>query len=84
MSLQISVPADSKRWSINIGPSSASQSEGAWKNLLFHFNPRSDKRKHKFQLLTNNMKNEQWGLIETTVIEEDLLFGRTFELIVQV
>lgn len=91
---QVSVPASSRRWSINIGPSTAtvsgteeSKSElstGGWHNVLFHFNPRRGKGRDRVRLLTNDMKADRWGLIETAVIEEDLLFNRSFELVVQV
>lgn len=89
------MPRDSRRWSLNIGPSSnakdtgsgegatASAGSGTRKDVLFHFNPRRGKRSHQFQLVMNNLVAMQWGQVEAIVIDEDLLFGRTFELIIQ-
>jgi hypothetical protein len=74
------VPANSPRWSINVG----FPSELSWQNILLHFNPRKEKKKRRYQLLHNNRTDNHWGLIESMLIEEDLLFGRTFELVFQV
>ena len=77
---QVTVPRDSLRWSLNIGCGA----HGNWEDVLFHFNPRREKRKNRHQLILNDKKESKWGLIEAIVIDDSLLFGRTFEIIIQV
>lgn len=78
--VQLTVPANSPRWSVNIG----FPSDLGWQNILLHFNPRKEKKKRRYQLLHNDRTANHWGLIESMLIDEDLLFGRTFELVLQV
>lgn len=62
---KITVPADSKRWSVNLGPPemhTASSSDENWSNILYHFNPRySVKRKEFVQC---DMTDGMWGVTD--------------------
>ena len=78
--IKVVVSADSSRWSFNIG----TILNNNWNNILFHFNPRKDKKKKKCQLIENNKIQNKWGPIEAIKIDESLLFDRTFDLVLQV
>lgn len=72
LAFKITVPPDSARWAVNIGPADPSkllseQEEGNishslepcdhWQQILFHFNPRYDRRK---EIVQDSMQDGQW------------------------
>jgi hypothetical protein len=62
---KITVPADSKRWSVNLGPPemhTASSSDENWSNILYHFNPRSSPKRKEF--VQCDMTDGVWGVTD--------------------
>ena len=63
--MQITVPADSARWAVNIGPPDPSRLIGDedensshstepcddWRQILFHFNPRYARKKGTLEII---------------------------------
>lgn len=64
---KITVPTDSKRWSINLGPPEMASkidadNDQTWNNILYHFNPRYGGKKK--ELVQCDMNDGTWGVTD--------------------
>ena len=74
VAIQLTAPADSKRFSINIA--TESDANDNFESVLFHFNPRQWDRGG--QLVLNNKLNGTWGqAIQIPLSQMPVLFGQS-------
>jgi hypothetical protein len=67
---KITVPLDSKRWSVNLGPpemisptqQQASAEDESWKNIFYHFNPRYAAKRKEF--IQCDLNDGHWGVTD--------------------
>lgn len=62
---KVTVPSESKRWSVNLGPPemhTASSSDENWSNILYHFNPRYAAKRKEF--VQCDMTDGMWGVTD--------------------
>jgi hypothetical protein len=77
--MRLTVPQDSTTWALSICPNQHEE----FMNVLFHFNPRQ--RERGGTLVQNERVSSRWSAAERTPLEYFApLFGRTFDLAVQV
>lgn len=85
---KITVPSDSKRWSINLGPpemaaNATDESDQSWSTILYHFNPRYGGKKK--ELVQCDMTDGTWGVTDRRAFSAfSVLPTGNFQLMIQV
>ena len=84
LAFKITVPAGSRRWSINIAPPETNDLS-PWCDFLLHFNPRYGSGKTKERLVLTNKADDLWGIEEGKPMKDLVTpLYDTFVLLIQV